>query len=422
MSSAGYRLSRLDNGVRVVSIGMPHLVTASVGLWVDVGARYETPEANGIAHLMEHMAFKGTARRSAQRIAEEIEAVGGILNAYTSREHTAYYARILAADLPLAVDLLADIIRHPRIDDVELERERTVVLQEIGQVLDTPDDWVFDLWQQRAYPDQALGRSILGPAETVAKLGRDDLVAYLESHYAPDRVVVAAAGNVDHDQLAALACDRLGDWRATPKPAMPPAAYGGGVCLDDADHEQVHVVLGIEGVTYTDPDFYTSQVLTTALGGGMSSRLFQEIRERRGLAYSVFAFGGSYVDTGLIGMYAAQNATHAAQVVRLLEAGLRDLVAAPIEEEIARARAQLKASLLMSLESCAAVCEDVARQELIFGDYLAPAHVAGRIDEVDAARIRTLGERLLNRPAATFAALGPLPADLERVAATALAA
>ncbi len=417
-----YRFSRLANGVRVVSLDRPEVATASVGLWIDVGARYEPVELNGVAHLLEHMAFKGTARRSAQAIAEEIENVGGQLNAYTSREHTAFYARVLAEDVPLAVDLLADIVRHARIDEEELARERTVVLQEIGQVLDTPDDWVFDLWQETAYPDQPLGRSILGPAATVERLGRADVLGYLTTHYAPERLVVAAAGRVEHDRLTALAEQHLGDLPPKPAPAMPPAAYRGGHRLERDESEQLHLVLGVEGVRYDDPDFYAAQVLATALGGGMSSRLFQEVREKRGLAYNVFAFSASYVDTGLFGMYAAAAPADAAELLEVVDATSRTLVAAPDEAEIARARAQLKASLLMGLESSTAVCEDLARQHLIFGDYLAPAAIARRIDAVDAAAVARVGERLLGRPTASLCALGPVTPAFERAAGYALAA
>ncbi|MFW5834770.1 MAG: M16 family metallopeptidase, partial [Pseudomonadota bacterium] len=350
--------TRLANGVRVVSQEMDRLATASVGIWVDVGARYEAPEINGVAHLLEHMAFKGTARRDARAIAEEIEAVGGHLNAYTSREHTAYYARVLADDVPLAVDLIADIVRHSTVDADELERERTVVLQEIGQVQDTPDDLVFDLFQERAFPDQPLGRSILGPAEIVARLGRDDLVGYLRAHYAPERLVLAAAGRVDHDRLVDLAERHLGDLAPQPTAAMLPGSYRGGADLRDDDLEQVHVVLGVPGVPFDDADFYAAQVLATALGGGMSSRLFQEVREKRGLAYNVFAFSGSYLDCGVVGMYAATSKKDASEVVTVLDQEARALLACPSEAEVARARAQLKASLLMSLESCASVSED----------------------------------------------------------------
>lgn len=417
-----YRFSRLANGVRIVSLDMPEVATASVGIWVDVGARYEPVELNGVAHLLEHMAFKGTARRSARAIAEEIENVGGQLNAYTSREHTAFYARVLAEDVPLAVDLLADIVRHARIDEEELVRERTVVLQEIGQVLDTPDDWVFDLWQDTAYPDQPLGRSILGPAATVERLGRGDVLGYLETHYAPARLVVAAAGRVDHDRLAELAERQLGDLPPRPAPPMPPATYRGGRRLERDDAEQLHLVLGVEGIRYDDPDFYAAQVLATALGGGMSSRLFQEVREERGLAYNVFAFSASYVDTGLFGMYAAAAPDDAAELIRVLDASSRALVDAPAEAEIARARAQLKASLLMGLESSSAVCEDLARQHLIFGDYQSPARIAARIDAVDAAAVARVGRRLLHRPVASLCALGPVTPALEGVAGDALAA
>ena len=417
-----YRCTRLENGVRVVSLDMPEVATCSVGIWVDVGARYEPVELNGVAHLVEHMAFKGTARRSAQAIAEEIEDVGGQLNAYTSREHTAFYARVLAEDLPLAVDLLADIVRHARIDADELDRERAVVLQEIGQVLDTPDDWVFDLWQDTAYPNQPLGRSILGPATTVERLARDDVLRYLATHYAPDRLVVAAAGRVDHERVTELAGEHLGDLAHRAAPPMPAAVYRGGHRLEAEEGEQLHLVLGVEGVAYEDPDFYAAQVLATALGGGMSSRLFQEVRERRGLAYNVFAFSASYVDTGLLGMYAAAAPVDAASLLDVLDATSRALADAPREAEVARARAQLKASLLMGLESSTAVCEDLARQQLIFDDYLAPATIAARIDAVDAAAVARVGRRLLARPVPSLCALGPLTPALERAAGDALAA
>lgn len=422
MPADTYRFSRLDNGVRVVSVAMPQVATASVGIWVDVGARYEPVELNGVAHLMEHMAFKGTARRSAQRIAEEIENVGGQLNAYTSREHTAFYARVLAADVPLAVDLLADIVRHARIDEAELARERTVVLQEIGQVLDTPDDWVFDLWQDCAYPDQPLGRSILGPASTVERLGRGEVLDYLRTHYAPERLVVSAAGKVDHAALHELATEHLGDLQPRSAPMMPPAHYRGGHRLEAEEHEQLHLVLGVEGLTYADADFYAAQVLATALGGGMSSRLFQEVREKRGLAYNVFAFSSSYVDTGLFGMYAAAAPADAAELVRLLDTTSRALVDRPDPAEIDRARAQLKASLLMGLESSSAVCEDLARQHLIFGEYLPPEAIAGRIDAVDAAAVARVGRRLLGAARPSLCALGPITPALEGAANTALAA
>ena len=274
--------SRLANGLRVVSDPVDHVETASIGLWVDVGARYESEDTNGMSHLLEHMAFKGTERRSARDIAEEIEAVGGHLNAYTSRETTAYYAKVMKEDVPLALDLLADILQHSTFDAEELERERAVVIQEIAQVNDTPDDLVFDRFQETAYPDQPLGRSILGPPERVGSYSRDALAAYMAAQYRAGRMVLAGSGRIDHDGLVAAAEEAF---TALPEglTATPAAAvYGGGDCRLARDLEQAHLVVGFDGLAYDDDDFYALQVLSTLLGGGMSSRLFQEIRGAAG--------------------------------------------------------------------------------------------------------------------------------------------
>jgi predicted Zn-dependent peptidase len=279
-----HRLTTLPNGLRVVTEAMPRLETAALGVWVDVGTRYEPAEINGVAHLLEHMAFKGTRRRSARAIAEEIERVGGSLNAYTSREHTAYYARILAGDTELAADILADILQHSTFDAAELEKERHVVLQEIGQVKDTPDDLVFDLLQEASYPDQPMGRAILGPEEIVRSMPREALVAYMARHYGPERLVFSAAGKIEHERLVDLAGRLFGELPATKGEPAPMARYRGGTRVERRpDLEQVHLCLAVEGVPYRHEDHFALQVLSTALGGGMSSRLFQEARENRGL-------------------------------------------------------------------------------------------------------------------------------------------
>ena len=270
--------SRLANGLRVVSDPVDHVETASIGLWVDVGARCESEETNGMSHLLEHMAFKGTERRSARDIAEEIEAVGGHLNAYTSRETTAYYAKVMKEDVPLALDLLADILQHSTFDPEELERERAVVIQEIAQVNDTPDDLVFDRFQETAYPDQPLGRSILGPPERVGSYSRDALAAYMAAQYRAARMVLAGSGRIDHDGLVAAAEEAFTALPEGPTAAPAAAVYGGGDCRVPRDLEQAHVVVGFDGLAYDDDDLYALQVLSTLLGGGMSSRLFQEIR------------------------------------------------------------------------------------------------------------------------------------------------
>jgi predicted Zn-dependent peptidase len=401
-------ITTLDNGLRVATESMPGLQTASVGMWVDVGARYEAPEANGVAHMLEHMAFKGTVRRNAKEIAEAIENVGGQLNAYTSREHTAYYARILAGDLELAVDLLADILQHSTFDEEELARERGVVLQEIGQVQDTPDDLVFDLFQETAFPGQALGRSILGPAEIVSTMSRTSLIDYMAGNYGPRRMVLAAAGKVEHGRLVDLAQRLL---RELPEPAVPkvdPASYTGGELRETRDLEQAHVMLGLPAFSYLDDDFYALQVLSTALGGGMSSRLFQEVREKRGLAYSVFSFASCYRDTGILGIYAGTGEQQTAELVPVVCEEFLELIEAPGEEELVRARAQLKASLLMALESCSAQSEELARQLLIFGRRIPPEEMIAKIDSVDQAALRRVGQRLLADGRPTLTAIGPL--------------
>jgi predicted Zn-dependent peptidase len=403
------RMTTLPNGIRVISETMPRVETLALGAWVDVGTRFEPAEVNGVAHLLEHMAFKGTTTRSAKAIAEEIEQVGGSLNAYTSRDSTAYYARILADDTALAVDLLADILQRSVFDPEELEKERHVVLQEIGQVNDTPDDLVFDLFQETAYPDQPLGRSILGPEAIVAAMPREALIAYMREHYTPERLVFAAAGKIEHERLVDLVGNAFADLPRQPRMATPPGRYLGGHRLDTREElEQVHFCAGVEGLSYTDPDFFALQVLSTALGGGMSSRLFQEARENRGLCYSITTFTASYEDGGLLGIYAGTAAEDVAELAKVIQGETGTLISHPGEAEIARAKAQLKASLLMSLESCYAVCEELARQLLCLKRRVPTAEVLARIEAVDQAAIRRVGERLFGARPATLTAIGPL--------------
>ena len=409
--SEGPRITTLDNGMRVISEAMPRMETASFGVWVDVGTRHEPAAVNGVAHLLEHMAFKGTERRSARAIAEEIEAVGGSLNAYTSRDQTAYYARILADDLPLAAELIGDILQHSTFDEGELEKERHVVLQEIGQVNDTPDDLVFDLFQDAAYPDQPMGRSILGPEEVVASMPRRALVDYMGGHYAPGRCVVAASGKVDHDRLVDLTRELFAAMPGSGASAPEPARYAGGSVLEQRDDlEQVHLCLGLEAFSYTDPDYFALQVLATALGGGMSSRLFQEARENRGLCYTVSTFSSAFADSGLLGVYAGTAAGDVPELTKVIEAETMALIERPEAAEIARARAQLKANLFMSLESCYAVCEELARQLICLGRRVPTEEIVARLDAVDVEAVRRVGRRLLGGGPLTMAAIGPLAA------------
>lgn len=401
------QITTLSNGIRVVTETMPRVETASFGIWVDAGARYEAPEVNGVAHMLEHMAFKGTATRTAKAIAEEIEDVGGSLNAYTGREHTAYYARILAEDVPLAADILTDILRHSTFDAEEYEKERHVILQEIGETQDTPSDLVFDQFQEAAFPNQPIGRSILGSEAIIETLPRDALQTFIDSHYGPEALIVAASGKVEHDAIVALATEKFGDLAKSPKPVPAPASYTGSEWLSGRDLEQVHLCLGLEAFAYTDPDFIPLQVFQTALGGGMSSRLFQEVRENRGLCYSIFTFAGLHKDSGVFGIYAGTGEQDVPELVRVIAGELRDLASSIGEAELRRAKAQLKASLLMGQEGCFSVCEDIARQFLCFGDYLTPAELTARYEAVDAAAIARVAARLLKDPKPTVAAIGP---------------
>jgi predicted Zn-dependent peptidase len=401
------RTTRLPDGLTVATDWLDSVDSVSLGVWVGVGTRHEPAEWNGVAHLLEHMAFKGTERRSARDIAVEIEAVGGHLNAYTGRENTAYYAKALAEDMPLALDLIADILRNPTFDPGELSRERAVVLQEIGQAIDTPDDIIFDHFQETAYPAQALGRPVLGRAEVVSSLAGDSLRGYMARHYGPPRMVVAAAGKVDHEAFVALA-GRAFEGLAAPRDEEAEAArYAGGDYREQRELEQVHVLLGFDGLGYLDPDYYAMMVLSTLFGGGMSSRLFQEIREKRGLVYSVYSFVSAYRDGGLFGIYAGTGEAEVAELVPVVCDEIARLSQDIAEEEVERAKAQLRAGTLMSRESVGARCEQLAQQLLTFGRPLPVDEILGKIEAVDTARLRQLGGGLTGAPP-TFAALGPI--------------
>jgi predicted Zn-dependent peptidase len=401
------RLATLPNGLRIVTDRIDTVDTVSLGLWVDIGTRHEAPEINGVAHFLEHMAFKGTERRSARAIAEEIEAVGGHLNAYTSRESTAYYAKVLKEDVPLALDILADILLHSTFDPDEFERERAVILQEIGQAHDTPDDIIFDYFQERAFPAQAMGRPVLGTSDIIGRLSREAVVSYLRGHYSASHFVLSASGNLDHDRVVALAGELLSEMPGDLPVATEPARYVGGDHREDRDLEQLHLVLGLPGVSLSDPDYYAAAVLSTAFGGGMSSRLFQEVREKRGLVYAIHSFVHGYRDGGLFGIYAGTGEAEAAELMPVLCEETMRLTDGLAPGELARAKAQMKAGLLMSLESTGARCEQMATHMLVHGAPFDPAEIVRRVEAVDEAAIaRVVASWRGATP--TLAALGPL--------------
>jgi Predicted Zn-dependent peptidases len=401
------RVSTLANGMRVASDPMDSVETASVGVWVEAGSRFERATVNGISHFLEHMVFKGTRNRDARAIAEEIEAVGGHLNAHTSREYTAFYAKVLKENLGLAIDIIADLLQNATLDDEELSRERTVVIQEIMQANDTPDDIIFDRFQETAFPGQALGRSVLGSPERIGALTRDILLGYMREHYGAPRMILAAAGRVDHEQLVATAEETFAGLPAAVTSDREPAEYRGGEWREERDLEQVHLVLGFRGLGFRDPAFHAMSVLSTILGGGMSSRLFQEAREKRGLVYSIYTFPAAYTDTGLFGIYAGTGEREAEELVPLVCSELAKVADLVTPEELARARAQLKSGLLMSLESTSSRCEQLARQLMVFERPIPVEETVAKVEAVDSAAVRQAAERLI-ASAPTMASIGPI--------------
>lgn len=401
------RQTTLANGLRVLSDPMDTVESVSLGLWVDAGTRHEPAQVNGISHLLEHMAFKGTERRSARAIAEEMDTVGGHLNAYTARDHTAYYAKVLKEDSALALDILADILQHSTLDAEELAREQAVVVQEINQSIDTPDDIIFDHFQATAFPEQPLGRPVLGTEELVRAMDRDTVRGYMATHYSAPRMVLSAAGAIDHDQLVDSAQKMFSALSQAPDVSPEAARYQGGEYREERDIEQVNLVLGYGGVAYSDPDYYAASVLSTLLGGGMSSRLFQEIREKRGLVYSIYSFTSSYSDGGLFGIYAGTGEDEVEELVPVLCDEVVKITQGIDSDELQRARAQLKSSILMSLESTSSRCEQLARQVLVYGRPISTAEVVEKVEAIDAQQIARVANRLFSATP-TIAAIGPL--------------
>ncbi len=416
------RTSTLPSGLTVVTERMDRVETVSFGAYVASGTRHETEAENGASHFLEHMAFKGTEARTAAQIAEAVEAVGGHINAYTAREQTAFYVKLLKEDLALGADIIGDILCHSTFDPDELERERGVILQEIGQANDTPDDIVFDHFQETAYPDQPMGRPVLGREAGIRSMPRDALMGYMRRHYTTSNMTVAAAGNLHHDDVVELVERHFADLPREAAPVALAGTYAGGEFREQRDLDQVHIVLGFPSTAYADPDFYPTMLLSTLLGGGMSSRLFQEIRERRGLVYSIYSFTAPAMDGGLFGIYAGTGESEAAELVPVALDELQKVQRDVTEAELARARAQVKASLLMSLESTGSRCEQLARQIQVFGRVIPTAETVAKIEAVTIPDVQAAARRLF-RARPTLAAMGPagrvpaLPSIAERLAA-----
>ena len=402
------QITILKNGMRVVTDKMDHLESAALGVWVKAGARDEQPAEHGIAHLLEHMAFKGTKNRTARDIAVQIENVGGDVNAATSLETTSYYARVLKNDVPLAVDILADILSNSLFDPNELAREQHVILQEIGAAKDSPEDVVFDDFQAVAYKNQALGRPIMGTPKTVSSFRSKDIQNYLSDHYHGPNMVLAASGNVDHDAIVKMAEKRFLGFGETPVREPENCIYTGGEAITSKDLQEAQIILGFEGRPYHARDFYASQVLASLLGGGMSSRLFQEVREKRGLCYSIYSFHSGFSDTGLFGIHAATEHADIPELMPVVLDQLKRVGESVEQDELDRARAQINAGLMMGLESPAARAGQLARQILLFGRPIPNSELMDRLNALTVERLQDLGSRLFTEKAPTIAAIGPV--------------
>ncbi len=389
--------NKLDNGMIIASDTMDSIETVSVSVLVKTGSRYEDEKVNGISHFLEHMAFKGTAKRNAKQIAEEFDNIGGHFNAYTSREKTVYYAKVLKNDLETAVDILSDILQNSTYDQAELDRERGVILEEMKMVADTPDEQVFEHFQECAYPNQPFGRSILGTADIIKSVTRDDIVKYVTDHYGFNNIVIAGAGNLQADKFKELIERKFNNFAPKVATSKDAASYKGGDVRIEKDLEQVQLVLGFEGVPYQDKDYYNQQILSIVSGGGMSSRLFQEVREKRGLCYTISSFGSSYTDCGMFSVYAGTSETTANELIDVTAQELLKLGSDIHEDEVSRAKAQLKAGLLMSQESSVARAEKLAGNFSVYGRYVPVSEIIEKIEKVSVQSVQDYANKIFSK-------------------------
>ncbi len=390
-------MTTLKNGLRIITSTNKEIETVSLGIWVKTGAAFETADVNGISHFLEHTVFKGTARRSALQITEEIENAGGQSNAYTAREFTAFYAKMLKNDAELAVDVLTDILLNPTFPMQEIIKERDVVIQEIKQTIDTPDDIIFDYFQQCAFPDQPIGRPILGPEANICRFDSDMLRGYLKNNYAAENMVMCAVGNIEHADFVRMVESRMGGLRSKTSSIEAPQIYKGGFYKENRCIEQAHMALGFEGCRYETEDYYPSIIFSTLFGGGMSSRLFQEIREKRGLVYTVYSYTTSHTQSGLFGIYASTGPDDVCKLVPVVVDEIKKVCQEKVlPSELARAKTQLKASMLMSLESSSATAEILARQQLIFNRFITVEEMVERIEKVTAEDIQRVTQKMFS--------------------------
>ncbi len=391
------RIEQLGNGLTVATDSIDNFETASIGLFVNVGSVNESNKQTGISHFLEHMAFKGTKTRSALQISYAIESVGGYINAYTSKEVTAFHAKVLKENVPLAVDIITDIIQNSTFDAEEFAKEQGVIIQEIRQLNDAPDDYVFDMFQAKCYENEKLGTQILGSEDEILSYKPSDLDMYLRTKYSTDKMVLSASGKIEHAEFVELANKFASNMRKFDVEPVGKQVYKGGFTFKQKDLEQTHLIFGFEGVSHTSDEKFDLTILSAILGGGMSSRLFQEIREKRGLTYAVFSFASNYRDTGAFGVYAACEDSKAEEVVKLSLAEFEKIQNDITEEEIAKAKMQLKASLMMGLESSSTRMERLANQYIHLGRIMEPSEVVERIEKISVTSLKKLANRIFNK-------------------------
>ena len=400
-------VSQLENGLTVASAYMPDAHSVAVGVWIKAGSRDETDGLTGVAHFLEHMAFKGTATRDAAQIAREVEDVGGFMNAHTSREETAYYINLLPEHMELGVDILSDILTASTLPSHEIERERGVIIQEIGQSLDTPDDLVFELFNKACFGAHTLGQSILGTHETVSSFRQADLAGFMSRFYGSNQMIVCAAGQLDHDRFAGLVGDRFSGVHLSEEPGRLAASWQGGNSRADKDLEQTHTVFGFSAPGIRSARRFDMMVLSNLYGGGMSSRLFQKVREERGLCYSIFAFSQMLSDTGVFGVYAGTSQAQANEMLEVCAAELKDCLVNISADELSRSKQQLKAALLMRLDSVSASLDSLARQIALFGEPRDKDEMIREIEAVSQDSLQELVAQLTTSPPA-MATVGPV--------------
>jgi predicted Zn-dependent peptidase len=406
-----YKRQVLPSGMVILTEQMPSVKSASIGVWVRVGSRDEAPEVAGVSHFIEHMLFKGTERRSAQEIAKAIDAVGGTLDAFTSRESTCFYAKVLGEHLPLAIDILADTFLNSRLAPDDIARERQVVLQEIKMVEDTPDDLVHDLFAEAIWGDHPVARPILGQKEIVLRLSQSDIRRHMDRFYRPDCTVVAAAGDIEHDRLVDLVVRAFDGFDGQSFHFDPPAPVStAAMRVEERDTAQLHLCVGMDGLPHAHEDRYAISLLNAMLGGSMSSRLFQEVREKRGLAYSIYSYQASYRDCGLLVVYAGTSPESSSQVVDLIRAECARLRDEPVDPiDLQQAKDQLKGNLLLGLEGTSSRMTRLAKMEIYFQRNHELDEIIAGIEGVSADQFQALAERILRDEAFAITSIGPLP-------------